>query len=264
VNKLKKLALVFVAVLLLLLAVTTFASTTGCASPHCAYLPATHKGQSSTTHPDACRWTPRLISPVDGSTVSTLSPSFTVNLVGHAHTWEEHLRAEVARDAHFHSAVTHANMTLGNMPIGQHGALRVTWQWPHNLEPGTTYYWRAWGECGLERSPGAYSPTWSFTTAADIGGLPAAPSLVVPADGSTVEAGLVIFEWTPVEGAESYLITWRRAGTLASKGGRVFGTSGAHTFESEGVYEWWVVAVNSIGYSPDSELRRLTISGYPD
>ncbi|HZQ97855.1 MAG TPA: hypothetical protein VFC93_03460 [Chloroflexota bacterium] len=134
--------------------------------------------------------------------------------------------------------------------------------WPRNLEPGTTYWWRAMTNCGLVSSP--YSPTRTFTTGS-VGFLPDVPTLVAPDDRATLPSTGVTLRWTAVPGAVDYARFYHPVIAATSPDYQV-------TPETEATlpalipgltYEWWVTARSPFGYGGDAPSRRFTVSAAP-
>ena len=112
---------------------------------------------------------------------------------------------------------------------------------------GTTYYWRVILECGRV---GSTSETWSFTTGSGGRGA-AAPTLIVPTNGGTVQSPNITFYWQPVEGASEYLLKWRPVGSTDEFNSRTESTAAQVTL-ANGTYEWWVEARNDYAWGADS------------
>ena len=93
--------------------------------------------------PDA----PTLISPADGATDVSLTPTFTWSAVANADSYT----LQVATDAAFSNIVHTAS-----------GLTETSYTMPDTLDVDTTYYWRVAAEnpCG----DGPYAPAFSFTT----------------------------------------------------------------------------------------------------
>jgi hypothetical protein len=100
------------------------------------------------------------------------------------------------------------------------GSSEFVCEFQDNLQPGTTYTWSVNVVYDPEVCPPGgtcsnSSPEWTFTTPASVP-LPAAPQIVLPADGATLAADEVGFKWNPVEGATQYQIGWREEGYPSS------------------------------------------------
>jgi hypothetical protein len=78
-----------------------------------------------------------------------------------------------------------------------------SWRLDNNLNPNTTYYWRARLICGSER--GTYVPTWSFISGSGGSILPG-PSLISPHNSSTTATTRVKFEWNAIDDAVEYKV----------------------------------------------------------
>jgi hypothetical protein len=208
------------------------------ASPSTVYLPAVFRGNPG------CTTKPTLISPPNGSNLSTLSPLYM---------WDDGSnpaatasRLEIARDAAF----TDVGASLR---AGIHG--QWEFRFSVNLSPSTTYYWRAFLECGSMRGP--YSDVWSFTTGSGGIVLPA-PALVAPADGATVPSRMVTLQWSPVPGTVDYLVRWHKVSETGYTYAWIQGTQMAEYLSASTTYEWWVSARSDYAIGPDSETWQFT------
>jgi hypothetical protein len=145
-------------------------------------------------------------------------------------------------------------------PADPHGFAQQ--YWPHNLEPGSTYWWRAMTNCGLISSP--YSPARTFTTGA-VGFLPDVPTLVAPDDGATVPATGVTLRWNAVPGAVDYVRFYHPVISAIGPDYQLTPeTEAAVTALIPGLtYEWWVAARSQFGYGGDATSRRFTVSAAP-
>ncbi|MBU1660609.1 MAG: hypothetical protein KKD28_03965 [Chloroflexi bacterium] len=198
-------------------------------------------------HSTSCYTRPTLISPVDGSALDTIAPLYEWDNGNQSNV--DYGRLQVATDADFANTVT--SLWYG-------GAMgTMTFRFAHNLDPATTYYWRAWLVCedGIE---GPYSETWSFTTGSGGVVLPT-PTLTAPADGSMLDSWPVTLEWDPVAGAVGYLVRWREAGS----GGYSYTWISETQLElswlnANTTYEWWVSARNDYAIGTDSAMWQFT------
>jgi hypothetical protein len=202
------------------------------------HLPAVLRGYAG------CTTRPTLISPANGSTLSTITP---------LDVWDDgsnpaatSFRLQIAKDAAF--------TDLGaSLRTGIHGQ----WQFRFsiNLEPSRTYYWRAYLLCGTLQGP--YSEVWSFTTGSGGTVLPA-PVLVAPANGSTVTGTMASLQWSPVPGAVEYLVRWR----TPDEGGYTYewvnATQVTEYFLGGTTYEWWVSSRSDYAIGTDSERWQFT------
>jgi len=123
------------------------------------------------------------------------------------------------------------------------GGGEFTWKIFSNLAPATTYYWRAETKCG--NSAQAYSEVRSFVTGSGGEILPA-PGLLSPLDGSTTASTVVTFEWSPVPGAESYLLSYQAEGSYWFDV-PVADTQSTHILQTNKNYTWNVKALNAYG-----------------
>jgi hypothetical protein len=205
------------------------------------YLPAVFRGYAG------CTTLPALISPANGSTLSTISPLYV---------WDRGtnpaaigLRLQVATDVAFTQVVN---------SLGAYGNAAPQFRWPSNLQPGSTYYWRAQLDCGNMRGP--YTEVWSFTTGSEGTVLPA-PTLLEPANGATTPGPFVTVKWAAVEGAVEYVLFWRKASEAYPGFEWQTGTQKASGWARDTTYVWWVAARNDYAVGPESEHWEFTTSG---
>ncbi len=118
-----------------------------------------------------------------------------------------------------------------------------TWKIYSNLEPASTYYWRAETKCG--DSAHTYSEVRTFITGSGGVILPA-PVLISPPDGSTTDSNVVTFEWSPVDGADSYLLNYQ-AELSSWMSVPLTGTQITRNLLSDRYYTWYVQALNAYG-----------------
>ncbi len=198
------------------------------------YLPAIFK------EPAFCSTIPTLIDPANASNLNTIIPQFTWDLGnGPDGTLS---RMQISRDSDF-------TQVRWDMYGGSTTGLEVIRIW-ENLEPGITYYWRTWLMCGDTQGP--YSEVWSFTTASSGEILPA-PTLIAPANGSTVTSGVVTLQWEPVPGAVDYLVHWKKVGGYGSMVSWVNDTQRDIYIENNSTYQWSVEARNDYALGVESE-----------
>jgi hypothetical protein len=193
----------------------------------------------------ACSTIPVLLSPANGSNPSTIAPLFRWD--GGSNPNATSLRMEVAKDPGF---TQHMWGYSSSLATGED-----EFRFPWNLAPATTYYWRAWLECGEMIGP--YSEVWSFTTGADGTILPA-PVLVAPANGSVLPNRTVAFQWSSVSGAVEYLVRWREAGEGGFYLDWATDTQLVRGLGSSTTYEWWVSARNEYAIGTDSQIWQFT------
>jgi hypothetical protein len=105
-----------------------------------------------------------------------------------------------------------------------------------NLNPGATYYWKV---TAVEGTTTASSAVWSFTTAL------AAPTLLAPANGITIDPTSITVQWSSVMGAAQYQVYFGTSATSLA----LYTTTNAPTIAATisnltlGTFYWKVVAV---------------------
>lgn len=212
------------------------------------YLPAIYRVPA----PGFCATRPVLLAPENGATLDTLIPLYRwTNTNDPAATI---VVQEVATDPSFVNVVSAFSTGLSE---GE-AELRNVYQ---NLEPATTYYWRMALHCDDGEWPwveGPWSETWSFTTGSGGTILPA-PSLISPADGSTV--AVAAFSWQPLLGAVEYILTIR-----PENGGDMYFHVTEPSFQwlyadLGKSYTWTVAARNDYALGTPSVERTFTVAG---
>jgi hypothetical protein len=197
-----------------------------------ACLPAVFRGNPG------CITRPTLISPPNGSNLSTINPLYMWDAGGNPVATT--LRLQVARDVAF-------TIQAGTLYWGVEGPAQF--RFAVNLSPSTTYYWRASLMCGAMQGP--YSDVWSFTTGSGRTVLPA-PALVAPADGTAVPSRMVTLQWSAVPGAVDYLVRWHEASESGYNFAWIQATQMAEYLYAGTTYEWWVSARNDYAIGTDS------------
>ncbi len=190
---------------------------------------------------------PTLASPANGSVDQALSPILSWNLTQGA----EHYRLQVSADPGFGSVVfDDSSVTSTARQVGA-------------LNNSTTYYWRVYG---LNRVvAGAWSSTWSFTTAYP----PPAPVLLSPINGATDQSTIPTLSWNASSGAVSYTLEIAYIPTFESILQSYSGMTGvtskqvAHALEGFTTYYWRVSAWDSIGTSAWSTVWHFTTGQAP-
>jgi len=207
-------------------------------APFTTYLPVVFNGYGG------CRVVPTLISPANGSVLTTRIPLFIWNDGSDPIATRSSM--QLARDAAFAHGASSVR-----------GGIEGEWRFrfPANLNEATTYYWRAWLTCGNLQGP--YSEVWSFTTGSGGTVLPA-PALVAPANESAVPTTVVTLRWAPVPGAVEYLLFWGTADHPGSSYNEVSGEQFELELSANTTYEWWVNARNDYAISADSETWQFT------
>lgn len=175
---------------------------------------------------------PTLVSPTNGSTVADLTPTFDWNDVTDADSYT----ILVDNASNFSSPEINQTVASSTYTPGS------------NLAAGT-YYWKVLATNSSGSS--AYSGAWSVTLTTPLP-LPSVPTLISPADGSTVEDLTPTFDWNDAANATSYHI---QIATKSNMTGLVVDTDVAtstYTPPSNmavDVYYWRVLATNATGSS---------------
>lgn len=216
--------------------------------PFLVYLPALY------APPNVCENPPTLLGPANGSHLDNIIPLFRWN--SGSDPQATRLRLLLAKDPAFNDFVS----SLWSGQTEGEGHFRFS----RNLDPHTTYYWRAWLECAEIESP--YSEAWSFTTGSGGTILPA-PALVAPADGTKLSSLPAAFQWSGVNGAVEYIMHWREIG----RNGYTYNWTDQTNAEirwlsqPDTIHEWWVSARNNYAIGHDSPYWKFKSpeGGYP-
>ncbi len=200
--------------------------------------PARTANAPAATSPNAaCANAPTLVSPANGSLLNTLIPE--LQYISENEPNADWLNVAWSTTPDFSSWGGHLTTWPGD----------TSWKMFDNLEPATTYYWRAWFVCDEEAGPS--SSVWSFTTGSG-GTVPAATTLLSPVNGSIVVEPAT-FEWQPVSGAVEYILSWSEDSFSGYSSMRLDETSFTNWWlEAGSEYEWWVKAGNDYAYSDPS------------
>jgi hypothetical protein len=187
---------------------------------------------------------PILYSPEDAAQLDTLTPTFHFQVpidpgvIG--------VGVDVSANPNF-MPMAYAIGSFG-------GGGEFTWRIYSNLEPATTYFWRAETKCG--NSVSTYSEVRTFVTGSGGEILPA-PALLSPADMSTTDSTDVTFEWSPVAGADSYMLSYQAEGSWWMSL-QVTETQSTRTLQPDKNYIWYVRALNAYGMGLSSEVWHFT------
>jgi hypothetical protein len=192
-----------------------------------------------------CSRAPTLISPTNGSLLTTLVPTLVYRR-GTAPVTQTIIY--IADNSNFNSSIVYGTSGGSLGPF----SLKLF----DNLQPATKHYWHVRDQCGATYSP--YSDVFTFTTGSGGVVLPA-PTLKSPVSGTVGLIKPVTLTWYSVAGAAGYQIHYGRVGsggyTLVETGG----TSYVLNFVSaNSTYEWWVVAYNSYAYGAASPRWRFS------
>ncbi|NTW32145.1 MAG: T9SS type A sorting domain-containing protein [Bacteroidetes bacterium] len=184
-----------------------------------------------------------LISPVDNSAYQLLNTPLKWQVV----TGITKYNYQVDTTSNFNSTVlfsNYVNSTITNVNIDS------------VIDFGTKYYWKVRAINSVDTS--LWSPVWSFTT---IDTMPNVPNLILPTDLAINQLPDVLFEWSPISGATSYMIEldtnslFLNSDTLASVGDSVH----SQDLLFGGIYYWRVKAINSTDSSAWSAIRSFTV-----
>lgn len=210
-------------------------------TPATVYLPLVLKNYGG------CSVIPELRSPANGSRLNTIAPLFRWYVEDNPYVTSFYM--EVAEDPDFEFPVV--GLYASGDVVGEQ-EFRVT----QNLDPATTYYWRARVACG--ELDGPYSAVWSFTTGSG-GTILNAPTLISPTNGSQLTTTVATLRWQAVPGAVEYLVRWRRVGSLGYSFMWVSGTQATlRQLSPNTTYEWWVAARNEYAIGNSSATWRFT------
>jgi len=193
----------------------------------------------------SCAHPPTLISPADSSTLDTLIPVFQWDNGDESDAIS--LRLQVAEDIDF-TEVVFSLWSSGTPGIHE-------FQFPSNLNPATTYFWRAWLDCYHSQSP--YSEVWSFTTGSDGTILPA-PDLLSPPNNSLISNVPITLEWSPVTGADYYYLWWHEVGSGSYFWREIANTQTELFANDDTTIEWFVRAVNDYAIGTISDVWQFT------
>jgi len=184
-----------------------------------------------------------LLGPANGASLNTLAPQFRWDAGSDPRATSSYLELSLEPDL---------APLLATGGAGAQG--EIAFRFWDNFAEGTTLYWRVYLTCGEARGPN--TPVRSFTTGSG-GDLPPAPSLLAPANGSTLSTRTVTLQWSPVSGAVEYAVFWRPKGAHYHTSHWVADTQTTARIYS-GANEWWVAARNSYAIGADSPVWELT------
>lgn len=187
-----------------------------------------------------CDTIPTLLSPANGGNIDTLIPVYRWNNGNDLNATESDI--QVSKDIDF------TIDTWSTSSYYRSGVYEL--QFPWNLTPDTTYYWRVFLKCKNTRGP--YSEVWSFTTSSNGTILPA-PTLLAPPNGSTVPSTSVTLQWSAVPGAAMYQVVWRKTSAYIYYVMKTNDTQVQLMLSPNTTYEWWVSAQNDYAFGDDSE-----------
>jgi len=196
---------------------------------------------------------PILIAPQNSAVLDTLIPLFQ---------WD--MGSQPTNTSSCLAFSTSPNPTGCNASgFGSSGPKQVV-AW-YNLQPSTTYYWRVGAVYNYDYSNKYWSEQWSFTTGTTGGTILPSPTLISPANGSSISPNNLILNWNAVTGAVEYSITLHDI-DLDDWYGFDESTAPADlswfTLNPSTHYEWYVEARNNYAWGPSSATWQFTtISG---
>ncbi|REL23932.1 T9SS C-terminal target domain-containing protein [Rhodohalobacter sp. SW132] len=176
---------------------------------------------------------PKLVSPINGSADSSLTPEFEWTAVEEADSY-----------------ILHFGSTASSGSITDVTADETTFAVTDSLDAGTEYYWKV--RAVKDDKEGEWSRIWTFETAheeeepEEIVLLPA-PKMVSPVNGLADSGRTPEFTWEAVENADSYILHF---GSTATPGSITDVTVEGTTFtvtdslDAGSEYSWKVRAVN--------------------
>ncbi len=189
---------------------------------------------------------PVLLSPANGSTGISTSPTLSWNAAAGAASYELQVSTDSTFAATFYNQ---SNLTTTSESIG-------------GLSAGTKYYWRV--DATNSSGTSGWSAVWNFTT---IVARPPAPVLASPANGSTGISASPTLSWNAAAGAASYglqVSTDPNFGTFTVNQTGITGTNYTVSGLSNGTtYYWRVDATNSGGTSGWSTAWNFTTTVTP-
>lgn len=209
-------------------------------APHVIFLPSAPRAHFS---PGAA---PVLLLPANLAHLETLVPQLEYDAGSDPSASGSSL--QLAVDEEFQGIILDG---LVNPPRG-----RVSYGVWFNLEPSTTYYWRAWLNYGETRGP--FSGAWSFTTGSG-GIIPQSPNPIDPLNGGRVFPGQVMLEWSVVPEAQSYEVDWGRLSMGYFEHSLSVGGADARVAAERGTaYQWRVRARTGYAWSDWSQTWTFT------
>ena len=192
--------------------------------------------------------TPTLISPMNDSTVNSISPLFRWKPNADPNIYYTHFW--VSEDPNFSTEI----LSFGRFTIIDNETVEEDLMW--NLQPSTTYYWHAF--TGYDTQD-LYSEVWFFTTGSGEG-LPAAPVPIAPPDGSSfARSASINIMWQSDVAATDYLIWVETIGCISTCRARIPQYTYFPYFFQAGTYKWKVAVRNDYGWSEFSAEQSFTV-----
>ena len=197
------------------------------------------------TATSACDVVPVLSSPANGSELDTLIPLYEWDSGNNPNATK--LRLEVCKNASCSTLFTSFNSSYRVQGVWD-------FRFTRNLDPATTYYWRARLECGAVL--GAWSAIWSFKTGPGGVILPG-PDLIAPPNNTVLPGNSVTAQWSAVSGAVEYV-----ARVQYSEWTSNYVVTPTQTLldglEPNTLYPWWVQARNDYAWGSESVHWQFT------
>jgi subtilisin family serine protease len=186
---------------------------------------------------------PTLVSPTNGSSTSDLTPTFDWNDASGATSYT----IQIDNTSNFSSPEYTNSPTVS------------TYTPAANLAVGT-WYWRVLATNTYGSS--AYTTGWSVI----LGNAPAAPTLLLPANGSSTTDQTPTFDWSDASGATSYTIQVDNNSDFSTPEATNSPTTSTYTPGANlayGTYYWRVLATNAFGSSAYTASWSVIIGTVP-
>jgi len=193
-----------------------------------------------------CKNYATLISPADGSTLTTITPLYKWD--GGCEHGATRFKYQLSKDAGF-------SVVIGTYTDYDAEGPDENLSWV-NLDPATRYYWRGWLVFGTTDGP--YTDVWSFITGSGGTILPG-PILISPPHNTTLPGTDVTLQWNSLPGAVQYTACVGKPGEYSYSCLDETGTQAVPFFiDPNTTYEWWVYARNDYAYGAESVRWQFT------